>query len=244
VCCRAATSAVSRVDRRRAGTVRADPVVPGGHADPWDHVEAAMLSTSPVCTGRPRRRTPWLARAQRSDGSWAAKYQDAACSRRPMRPTTRATAAVGVWHHWRCTGDDHFLAQMWPTVVRALDFVPRAAAAGREDPVVAGRHRRGRLASRSSPAARRCTRGCAPVWRWPTARLGAARLELAVGQLRHALLCHPGAFSRQGPLSMDWYYPVLGGAWRGGAGLARIESGGTSSSCRVSVALASRTARG
>jgi hypothetical protein len=49
--------------------------------------------------------------------------------------------------------------------------------------------------------------------------------ELAVGLLRHALLRHPEAFEDKDRFSMDWYYPVLGGAVRGGSGLARIDEG-------------------
>jgi hypothetical protein len=47
--------------------------------------------------------------------------------------------------------------------------------------------------------------------------------ELAVGLLRHALVRHPEVYADKDRFSMDWYYPILGGAVRGGQGLARIE---------------------
>ena len=36
--------------------------------------------------------------------------------------------------------------------------------------------------------------------------------ELAAAQLGHAVACHPEAFADKSRFSMDWYYPVLGGA--------------------------------
>ena len=42
-------------------------------------------------------------------------------------------------------------------------------------------------------------------------------LELAVGRLGHALRRHRDLFLDKSTFSMDWYYPVLGGAVRGDA---------------------------
>jgi hypothetical protein len=39
--------------------------------------------------------------------------------------------------------------------------------------------------------------------------------ELAGGRLRHAIAVHPDLFLDKSQFSMDWYYPVLGGAVRG-----------------------------
>jgi hypothetical protein len=47
--------------------------------------------------------------------------------------------------------------------------------------------------------------------------------EVAVGQLGHAIVAHPDAFEEKDRHSMDWYYPILGGALRGPAATARIE---------------------
>ena len=41
--------------------------------------------------------------------------------------------------------------------------------------------------------------------------------ELAVGLLEHAIMSHREMFLDKGRYSMDWYYPVLGGAIRGPA---------------------------
>jgi hypothetical protein len=47
--------------------------------------------------------------------------------------------------------------------------------------------------------------------------------ELAAGALRHAIRHHPERFLDKNRYSMDWYYPVLGGALTGAEAKARIE---------------------
>jgi hypothetical protein len=46
--------------------------------------------------------------------------------------------------------------------------------------------------------------------------------ELAADQLGHVIARHPEAFADKGTFSMDWYYPVLGGAVRGAAAADRL----------------------
>ena len=46
--------------------------------------------------------------------------------------------------------------------------------------------------------------------------------EVALGRLGHAIAEHPEAFTEKPHHSMDWYYPVLGGALRGAAAEERI----------------------
>jgi hypothetical protein len=48
--------------------------------------------------------------------------------------------------------------------------------------------------------------------------------ELAAGRLGHALREHPGHFLDKSTFSMDWYYPVLGGALRDEEGRVLIAS--------------------
>ena len=47
--------------------------------------------------------------------------------------------------------------------------------------------------------------------------------EVAVGRLGHAIAEHPESFVAKDRWSMEWYYPVLGGALRGAAARARID---------------------
>ena len=56
--------------------------------------------------------------------------------------------------------------------------------------------------------------------------------ELAAVQLGHAVACHPEAFADKSRFSMDWYYPVLGGAVRGAAAERMLKAAaGTPSWC-------------
>ena len=48
--------------------------------------------------------------------------------------------------------------------------------------------------------------------------------ELATGALAHAIQRHPERFLDKSRYSMDWYYPVLGGALTGADAKARIEA--------------------
>ena len=47
--------------------------------------------------------------------------------------------------------------------------------------------------------------------------------EVAVGQLGHAIAHHSETFVTKDRWSMEWYYPVLGGAIRGGVARSRID---------------------
>lgn len=48
---------------------------------------------------------------------------------------------------------------------------------------------------------------------------------MATGALAHAIRSHPERFLDKSRYSMDWYYPVLGGALTGAAAKDRIEEG-------------------
>ena len=49
--------------------------------------------------------------------------------------------------------------------------------------------------------------------------------ELAAATLGHAIAAHPERFSPRDRYSMDWYYPILGGALRGAAARGRLAAG-------------------
>ncbi|MGW8376387.1 prenyltransferase [Streptomyces sp. ODS28] len=214
-----------------AAVQRADGAIPwfrGHHLDPWDHVEAAMALDAAGERERAEAAYLWLAAHQLGDGSWYAAYADGDAE----RPTDRdresnfcAYVAVGVWHHYLSTGDESFLERMWPVVYAAVEFVLRLQQPGgqigwkRED---GGAAVTDALLTGSSSVyqALRCALAIAehredpqPDW------------ELAAGWLGHALRGHPERFLDKSRYSMDWYYPVLGGALRGDAAKARIKEG-------------------
>jgi len=202
------------------------PWFPGHHGDPWDHVEGAMALAVCGLPDEARAAYEWSATTQAPDGTWpmetvwgddGERVTDASADTNQC-----AYVAVGVWHHWRLTKDRRFVDEMWPTVRRAIDFVcdlqlPGGAIRWARD--AAGvRHEYALLTgSASIVTSLRCAMALAdlvddphPDW------------ELSAARLAHAVAIHPDAFEDKSRWSMDWYYPVLGGAVRGAAGRAHL----------------------
>ncbi|MFD8966646.1 prenyltransferase [Streptomyces sp. NPDC059568] len=223
----------------------------GHHLDPWDHVEAAMALDAAGEHTAAARAYEWLARHQNEDGSWYAAYEDPAgpgavgagagvagagtgadSGHTITRPSDLgretnfvAYAAVGIWHHYLATGDDAFLDRMWPVVHAAIEFVLVLQQPGGQlgwkreadgtpvnDALLTG--------SSSVHQALRCALAIAEEREEPQ-----PDWELAAGALGHAIRRHPERFLDKSRYSMDWYYPVLGGAVTGAQATARIAAG-------------------
>ena len=198
------------------------PWFPGGHCDPWNHVETAMALSVGGRHHEAERAYRWLADIQNGDGSWFNYYVEDGVEDYRLDTNVVAYIAVGVWHHHRVTGDDEFLVSMWPTVERALDFVVRLQRRSGEvlwciEPDL----NPGRFAlltgSSSIYLSLRCGAAAAD-------HLGRGRpdWELAAGRLAHAIAYTPEVFEPKDRWAMDWYYPVLCGAVGGAAGRARM----------------------
>jgi hypothetical protein len=135
-----------------------------------------------------------------------------------------AYLAVGVWHHWLVCRDERFVRRCWPTVRRGLDLViamqlPFGGIAWCRDE--SGKVDGDALLAGSASVYQAIRAGIAisdltgdsqPGW------------ELAAGRLGHALREHRGEFLDKSTFSMDWYYPVLGGAVRGGDAAELLDS--------------------
>ena len=201
------------------------PWFAGGHVDPWDHVECAMALSAAGRLDAARRAYAWLATTQRPDGSWPAKVTAGQVVDAAAETNQCAYVAVGVWHHLLITGDDHFAWKMYPTVSRAIEFV-----LGRQTP-------RGEIgwvvAADGRESGEALLTGCASIYQALRCALALAEWvgesqpdwELDAGRLAHVVAEHPEAFLDKSRYSMDWYYPVLGGAVRGGAALERLSAG-------------------
>lgn len=213
-----------------AGLQRPDGAIPwfrGHHLDPWDHVQAAMALDSAGEHERAAAAYEWLAAHQRPDGSWYAAYADGDAA----RPTDRgqesnfcAYPAVGVLHHYLSTGDETFRERMWPMVTAAVGCVLTLQQEGGE----LGWKRE----ADGTPVADALLTGCASSYHALRCALRLAELagspqpdwELAAGRLAHAVRHHPERFLDKSRYSMDWYYPVLGGALRGAAARSRLDA--------------------
>jgi hypothetical protein len=120
------------------------------------------------------------------------------------------------------TGDRRFAETMWPVVTKAIDFVldlqqPDGQISWARSP--------------SGPEPEALMTGCASIYHSIRCALALAdyfddpqpEWEVAVGQLGHAIAHHPEAFQVKDRWSMEWYYPVLGGALRGSVARDRID---------------------
>jgi hypothetical protein len=201
------------------------PWFPGGHTDPWNHVEAAMA----LDTGGRRPEADaaygWLVATQRPDGAWHQYYRAGRVEEPTLDANVTAYVATGVWHHFLATADTGFLEAMWPVVEGAVGFVLDLQTPRGE--VIWARHADGTpwsfallTASSSTFASLRSALAVA-------ARLGHERpeWELAVDALGRVIAEQPGAFLPKDRWAMDWYYPVLAGAVTGDAARARLASG-------------------
>jgi hypothetical protein len=201
------------------------PWFPGGHCDPWNHVEVAMALTSTGHFREAHAAYAWLATTQRADGSWFNYYVGEWVSRRRIDTNVCGYVATGVWHHFLVTGDVDALNSWWPMVSRAIDFVVRCA---RSDGAIAwslderGSLQTGALLTGSSSLvhALHCANQiatlldlCRPQWL-------AAEVQLA-----HVIAHHPDLFMPKEVFAMDWYYPVLAGVHRGERGRRVLEHG-------------------
>ncbi|MET0703800.1 MAG: prenyltransferase [Mycobacterium sp.] len=194
-----------------------------GHTDPWDHVECAMALTTAGLLEPARAAYAWSRREQRPDGSWPIQFRAGVVEDPNSDSNFCAYIATGVWHYVLVTADDAFAEMMWPMVSSAINFVLGLQLGGGE--ICWGSSPLGRVeealvtGSSSIYQSIRCALALAnhlgepqPEW------------EVAVGRLGHALGTHPESFTEKPHHSMDWYYPILGGALRGEAAENRIDA--------------------
>jgi hypothetical protein len=201
------------------------PWFPGGQTDPWDHTEAAMGLDVAGLHDEARAAYVWLRRSQNPDGSWYRSYRESTVVDAVKESNFTAYLAVGLLHHVRSTGDHDFLDGMWSTVVAALDFTLGLQMPGGEI-----RWARG---ADGQPADEALLTGCSSMFHSLRCALELSRLrgepqpdwELAATTLGHAVVAHEDSFSPRERYSMDWYYPILGGALRGEGARARIDAG-------------------
>jgi hypothetical protein len=198
---------------------------PDGHVDAWDHVECAMALSACGLHEPARRAYAWLRHTQRADGSWPRSTAAGAVTDPAAESHHAAYVAVGAWHEYLVTGDEEHARAMWPTVRRAVEWVlglrtPRGEIAWERD--AAGR-----------PGTFALLSGCASIHQGLRCAVALAKLaddprpdwELAADRLARLVATQPEAFADKSRFSMDWYYPVLGGAVRGAAGDRRLAAG-------------------
>ena len=211
-----------------AGVQRHDGSIPFAvdqHVDVWNHVEAAMALLVAGDLPAVERAYEWCLATQRADGSWPLRFGAGDVEDASGETNMSAYLAVGVWHHWLIRRDTGFVRRYWPAVHRGLDFVvgmqlPFGGIAWSQEP--GGKINEEALLAASSSIYQSLRAGLAlseladepqPEW------------ELAAARLQHALRSHRDRFLDKSRFSMDWYYPVLGGAVRGPEAATMIAEG-------------------
>ncbi|NLD78309.1 MAG: prenyltransferase [Acidimicrobiales bacterium] len=199
------------------------PWVPGGHADPWNHVEAAMALAIGGRIAEAEHAYQWLIDLQRPDGAWHQYYVEDGIEQDKLDANVVAYIAAGVWHHWLITQDRGFAETLWPVVEKAIDFVLDLQEPRGE--ILWARHADGTpwpfallTGSSSICHSLRCAIALAEL-------LGHERpdWELSVARLANTIRHHEAdAFAPKHRWAMDWYYPVLCGVIVGDDGRDRL----------------------
>ena len=186
------------------------PWTVGEHVDIWNHVEAAMAMLVGGQVEAAERAYAWIPTMQRADGSWPMKIVAGEVEDSRGEVNMSAYFAVGLWHHWLVRRDIGFVQRYWPSVRAGLDWV------------VAQQTEFGGI-NWTPTESFSLLAGSSSIYQSLRAGVALADLlddpqpewELAGGRLGHAVREHRDLFADKSTYSMDWYYPVLGGAVRG-----------------------------
>jgi hypothetical protein len=201
------------------------PWRPGGHTDAWNHLECAMALDLGGRSDAADRAWDWLVGKQRADGSWAMRYEDGEIVDASGDSNQSAYIAVATWHRWMHCGDRGFVEAMWPVVRKALNYVvglrsPVGHIWWARDPT--GKPNTDALLTGNSSTLMSLRCGLALAALMGEEQPG---WEVTAGGVRHAVAALPKAFLPRGRWSMDWYYPVLGGALCGAPARRRLREG-------------------
>lgn len=201
------------------------PWFPGGHCDPWNHIETAMALDVVGLHDEAALAYQWLVDIQHDDGSWHQYYLGDDVEEFKFDANPIAYIAVGVWHRWLLHGDRSWLDQMWPVVDKAIDWVVELQRPAGD--IVWARHADGTPYSFSlltgSSSMSHSIRAAVAI----ADELGhdRPRWKQAAELLTACIRDDEGAFAPKKRWAMDWYYPVMTGAIQGAAGLDRLRAG-------------------
>ncbi|MEO9323696.1 prenyltransferase [Nocardioides sp. C4-1] len=195
------------------------PWTTGEHVDIWNHVEAAMAMLVGGQVDAAERALDWVPTMQRPDGSWPMKIVAGEVVDPRGEVNMSAYFAVGLWHHWLVRHDIGYVVQHWASVRAGLDWV------------VSLQQPFGGIQWTPDDELSLLT-GCSSIYHSLRAGVALGELlgepqpewELAGGRLGHAIRRHRDRFEDKSTYSMDWYYPVLGGAVTGAAASELIAS--------------------
>jgi len=194
-----------------------------GKTDVWDHIESAMGLSIAGFWWEARRAYEWAAATQLADGSWWAATKNDNVIDSTKDSNFSSYIAVGLYHHYLVTGDRNFATTMWKTLVKGINFALSLQAPSGK--IYWATDKNGRIdkmalltGSSSVLMSLKCAIALAKelgkdATYWVEA---AKRLQMAIRYKQHLFNKEKARFS------MDWYYPILCGAWSGKAAHNRI----------------------
>jgi hypothetical protein len=202
------------------------PWYAGGHADPWNHVEATMALAAGGRWPEVERAFEWLASAQLPDGSWCASYVPGGVIEPRRDPNACAYVATGAWWCAQLPQSPQPLEATWPMVKRAISWCLRYQRPGGEvtwsvDPDGVT----GSFALLTASSSLQHSFSCAAQVAETLGHQEEARTWRTAGaRLAEVVATRPEAFAPKGRWAMDWYYPVLSGAVVGDEAHRRMRS--------------------
>ncbi len=188
---------------------------PNSKLDPWDHIESAMGLDVLGFEAESKNAYNWLRAYQESDGSWLSLFHSS--EKNNLKETNFSSyIAVGMWHHFKNFKDKNFLDEFWPVLDAAIEFT--LSAQSEHGDFFWAKDNKNWLDDSLKT-------GCSSIYMSLLCYKKIAYeidkrdrvSNTQINNLRDCLKNKPYRFDRNWEskerYSMDWYYPILSGAF-------------------------------
>ena len=188
---------------------------PNSKLDPWDHIESAMGLDVLGFEAESKNAYNWLRAYQESDGSWLSLFHSS--EKNNLKETNFSSyIAVGMWHHFKNFKDRNFLDEYWPVLDAAIEFT--LSAQSEHGDFFWAKDNKNWLDDSLKT-------GCSSIYMSLICYKKIAKeinkrdkvSDTQINNLRDCLKNKPFRFDRNWEskerYSMDWYYPILSGAF-------------------------------
>ena len=188
---------------------------PNSKLDPWDHIESAMGLDVLGFEAESKNAYNWLRAYQESDGSWLSLFHSS--EKNNLKETNFSSyIAVGMWHHFKNFKDKNFLDEYWSVLDAAIEFT--LSAQSEHGDFFWAKDNKNWLDDSLKT-------GCSSIYMsllcykkiaYEIDKLDRVS-DTQINNLRDCLKNKPFRFDRNWEskerYSMDWYYPILSGAF-------------------------------
>ena len=198
---------------------------PSSKLDPWDHIESAMGIDVLGFESESKKAYEWLESNQETDGSWYSLYH---CSETNFLKETNFSSyiAVGMWHHYLNFKDKKFLRRFWPSLDLAIKFT------------LSGQTKHGDISwakDQENWLDDSLKTGCSSIYMSLISYKKIAKeikakdrvTDEQLKKLKECINSKSYRFDRnwqsKSRYSMDWYYPILSGAFNKNRAISTIK---------------------